>query len=181
LSQDPIGLEASNPNIYAYVHDPNTWTDPLGLDGILTISSDSPKGDPIGHAFISVTENGKTTHIGQWPNPGFAKSDIGRILVSDMGGALDFDDVSHLQSKDLVSKSFNLDGDQMKSLKQYIKDFDSLNSASNGYNLRSRQCASFAYGAAKAAGIKSLRILGWVTPSSLSKKIKKLNAKSTTH
>ncbi len=32
ISQDPIGLAGSNPNLYAYVHDSNTWIDPFGLD-----------------------------------------------------------------------------------------------------------------------------------------------------
>ena len=31
ISQDPIGLEGGNPTLYAYVHDPNAWVDPLGL------------------------------------------------------------------------------------------------------------------------------------------------------
>ena len=32
ISQDPIGLEGNNPTLYGYVHDPNSWNDPLGLD-----------------------------------------------------------------------------------------------------------------------------------------------------
>ena len=32
ISQDPIGLAGSNPNIYACVRDTNGWIDPLGLD-----------------------------------------------------------------------------------------------------------------------------------------------------
>lgn len=32
LSQDPIRLAGNNPTLYAYVHDPNTWLDPFGLD-----------------------------------------------------------------------------------------------------------------------------------------------------
>ena len=31
ISQDPIGLAGNNPTLYAYVHDPNSWIDPLGL------------------------------------------------------------------------------------------------------------------------------------------------------
>lgn len=179
ISQDPIRLKSGEPNLYAYVRDTNLWTDAFGLSGILTIFSDSPKGDPIGHAFISVTENGKTTHIGQWPNPGFAKGDIGRILVSDMGGALDLDDTSHLKSSDLVSRSYDLNDDQMKDLKKFMKDFDAKNTGAKGYNLRNRQCASFAYGAARAAGIEDIKMpwYKWVTPNSLAKKIKSLNAK----
>lgn len=44
LSQDPIGLAGNNPNLYAYVHDLNTWVDPFGLSGI-TIA-DLLKNDP---------------------------------------------------------------------------------------------------------------------------------------
>lgn len=32
LSQDPIGIEGSNPNLYAYVRDCNSWIDIFGLD-----------------------------------------------------------------------------------------------------------------------------------------------------
>jgi RHS repeat-associated protein len=32
ISQDPIGLAGNNPTLYAYVHDPNSWIDPFGLD-----------------------------------------------------------------------------------------------------------------------------------------------------
>ena len=32
ISQDPIGVEGDNPTLYGYVHDPNSWNDPLGLD-----------------------------------------------------------------------------------------------------------------------------------------------------
>ncbi|WP_159289946.1 RHS repeat domain-containing protein [Tenacibaculum maritimum] len=33
ISQDPIGLLGNNPNLYAYVHDVNSWVDPFGLAG----------------------------------------------------------------------------------------------------------------------------------------------------
>ncbi|OEK08202.1 hypothetical protein A8C32_01690 [Flavivirga aquatica] len=33
ISQDPIGLAGGMPNMYAYVHDSNSWIDPLGLTG----------------------------------------------------------------------------------------------------------------------------------------------------
>ncbi|WP_236545628.1 RHS repeat domain-containing protein, partial [Tenacibaculum maritimum] len=176
ISKDPIGLAGDMPNMYSYVSDSNTWIDPFGLEGILEIFSDSPKGDPIGHAFIGVTEKGKTTYIGQWPDPGFTGKDLPSIMVSDMGGALNYNDVSHLNSSDLVSYSHNLNDIQMDSLKKFIEDFDAKNGDGKGYNLRSRQCASFAYGAANSAGIKKLKMpwYKWVTPSSLSNKIKSL-------
>ena len=34
ISQDPIGLAGSNPTLYGYVRDTNSWVDPLGLNGI---------------------------------------------------------------------------------------------------------------------------------------------------
>ncbi|WP_262885492.1 RHS repeat-associated core domain-containing protein [Tenacibaculum maritimum] len=33
ISKDPIGLLGNNPNLYAYVHDVNSWVDPFGLAG----------------------------------------------------------------------------------------------------------------------------------------------------
>ncbi|MFW0739798.1 DUF6531 domain-containing protein [Flavobacterium sp. T12S277] len=176
LSQDPIGLLGNNPNFYAYVHDTNKMVDPFGLSaGILTIYSHSPQGDLIGHAFIGVTDaSGTTKYIGQWPDPGFAKNDIGRILVSDMPGALDKDDTRYLNDPDTVSKSYNLTAEQLDSVNKYIDEFDAKNVDGKGYNLRNRQCASFAYGAAQAAKIRELKMRGWVTPSSLSKRLKVL-------
>jgi len=44
LSQDPIGLAGNNPNFYAYVHDPNSWIDPFGLDIIRLRHYTSSKG-----------------------------------------------------------------------------------------------------------------------------------------
>ena len=32
ISQDPIGLAGGNPTLYGYVHNPNWWIDPLGLN-----------------------------------------------------------------------------------------------------------------------------------------------------
>ncbi len=41
ISQDPIGLFSGEPNFYAYVHNINTWIDPLGLNKFL---NRPPKG-----------------------------------------------------------------------------------------------------------------------------------------
>lgn len=35
ISQDPIRLAGNNPTLYAYVHDPNMWLDPFGLDELV--------------------------------------------------------------------------------------------------------------------------------------------------
>jgi hypothetical protein len=115
--------------------------------------------------------------MGQWPGgDGFGKGDIGNILVSDMSGTLVSPDTSHLKSPYLVSRNFDLDDNQMVNLKKFIADFDALNTSTSGYNLRSRQCASFAYGASQAAGIKKMKMpwYKWITPASLAKKIKSL-------
>lgn len=182
ISKDPLSV-IGGLNVYSYVSDTNIEVDLLGLSGQFTIYSDSPKGDPIGHAFISITENGTTEYIGQWPDPGFSgKKDILKITFSDMQGALDYDDVSHLNSPDLVSKTYDIDDARMVDLRKYIDEFASKNGSGNGYNLRNRQCASFAYGAAQSAGIDELKIpwnkkniLFGVTPSNLADKIKSLN------
>ena len=42
ISQDPIGLEGGG-NLYAYVHDPNNWVDPLGLNSNLECSPSKNK------------------------------------------------------------------------------------------------------------------------------------------
>jgi RHS repeat-associated protein len=183
ISQYPIGLAGNNPTLYGYVNNPAIWIDILGLSGQLTIYSDSPEGDPIGHAFISITENGKTEYIGQWPDPGFnGKGDIAKITFSDMQGALDFDDRSHLNSPDLVQRTYDIDDAQMANLRRYMDDFNANNGNGKGYNLRNRQCASFAYGASQAAGIDEMKIpwykknlLFGVTPHNLAPKINSLN------
>lgn len=97
-----------------------------------------------------------------------------------MGGALNHNDISHLNSPDLVSRKYDLNDNQMKNLKSFVQDFDAKNTSSKGYNLRNRQCASFAYGAARAAGINDIKMpwYKWVTPRSLANKIKSLNVKA---
>ncbi len=43
ISQDPIGLEGGNPNLYGYVEDTNTWIDPAGLSGITHLHHTIPR------------------------------------------------------------------------------------------------------------------------------------------
>lgn len=88
---------------------------------------------------------------------------------------MDFNDTSHLESSYLVSRSYNLTDEQMVKVKNYINDFNSKNTETSGYNLRNRQCASFAYGTSQAAGIEEMKMSGWVTPVSLARKIRRLN------
>ena len=175
INQDPIGLLGGK-NLYRFAPNTQSWTDVLGLEGKLTIFSDP--SDFVGHAFIGLEENGKTQYIGQWPGgDGFRykSKDIVSILMSDMEGAMNFNDTSHLGSPHLVSRSYNLTDEQMLKVKNYINDFNSKNTETSGYNLRNRQCASFAYGTSQAAGIEEMKMSGWVTPASLAKKIRKLN------
>ncbi|MFD2909219.1 RHS repeat-associated core domain-containing protein [Flavobacterium ardleyense] len=40
ISQDPIGLISGEPNLYAYVQDPNGWVDVFGLEGITSTVGD---------------------------------------------------------------------------------------------------------------------------------------------
>ena len=175
INQDPIGLLGGE-NLYQFAPNIQSWTDVLGLEGKLTIFSDP--SDFVGHAFIGLEENGRTQYIGQWPDgDGFRykSKDIASILMSDMGGAMDFNDISHLGSSHLVSGSYNLTDEQMVKVKNYINDFNSKNTETSGYNLRNRQCASFAYGTSQAAGIEEMKMSGWVTPASLARKIRRLN------
>ena len=175
VNQDPIRLLGGK-NFYQFAPNAQNWIDVLGLKGRLTIFSDP--NDFVGHAFIGLEQNGKTQYIGQWPGGNgfnYNSKDISSILISDMGGIMDFDDTSHLQSPHLVSRSYDLTDEQMSKVRKYIDDFNRKNTDTSGYNLRNRQCASFAYGASQAADIKEMKILGWVTPASLAKKIKKLN------
>ena len=175
VNQDPIGLLGGS-NLYRFAPNIQSWTDVLGLEGKLTIFSDP--SDFVGHAFIGLEENGKTQYIGQWPDgDGFRykSKDIASILMSDMGGAMDFNDISHLGSSHLVSRSYNLTDEQMVKVKNYINDFNSKNTETSGYNLRNRQCASFAYETSQAAGIEEMKMSGWVTPASLARKIRRLN------
>ncbi|MGN6951423.1 RHS repeat-associated core domain-containing protein, partial [Neisseria sp. P0014.S002] len=177
MNQDPIGLLGGD-NLYLFAPNMQTWIDSLGLSGKLTIYSDTH--DFVGHAFIGLEKNGRTQYIGQWPGgEGFRynSKDITSILVSDMGGTMSFNDTRYLDSKYLVSRSYDLNDDQMKKVESYIRDFNNKNTETSGYNLRNRQCASFAYGASQAADIKEMKMSGWVTPASLAKKINKLNGK----
>ena len=177
VNQDPIGLLGGD-NLYLFAPNMQTWVDSLGLSGKLTIYSDTH--DFVGHAFIGLEKNGRTQYIGQWPGgEGFRynSKDITSILVSDMGGTMSFNDTRYLDSKYLVSRSYDLNDDQVKKVESYIRDFNNKNTETSGYNLRNRQCASFAYGASQAADIKEMKMSGWVTPASLAKKINKLNGK----
>lgn len=58
LSQDPIRLAGNNPTLYAYVHDPNTWLDPLGLDELYALVATKDGWYPI-------MKYGKKAPIGQ--------------------------------------------------------------------------------------------------------------------
>lgn len=62
ISQDPIRLDADLMNLYAYVFDPNTWIDPLGLDII----------DDAWEVVQSHINNSGTTVLGHFPRTGEA-------------------------------------------------------------------------------------------------------------
>jgi RHS repeat-associated protein len=78
--QDPLGFAAGGPNLYGYVGNgaPNSC-DPLGLFGepegdvytlgiYTNVNSKDNQGWADGHAFISITVNGRTTTYGLWPD-----------------------------------------------------------------------------------------------------------------
>ena len=88
------------------------------------------------------------------PRDGFNYHKIPKIRIADIPGELSYNHIKYLNSSNLHSVSYDIDGTQMYNLKQYIKEFKAGNTSINGYNLRDRQCASFAYGATQAADIK---------------------------
>ncbi|MDB0613889.1 RHS domain-containing protein [Tenacibaculum maritimum] len=75
ISKDPIGLLGNNPNLYAYVHDVNSFIDPLGLKELyaLLAKKDSwypvmewGKKEPVGEMFL---KEGELWKIGETKNP----------------------------------------------------------------------------------------------------------------
>ena len=84
ISQDPIGLQGSNPNFYAYTKDNNSWIDPYGLD--CGKVPDGPDGvesalshlnlnrtdKPDGKVIFDFTHNGRDYKIEYHPDHGGA-------------------------------------------------------------------------------------------------------------
>lgn len=99
----------------------------FGLDSILTIFADSPPGDPIGHAFIGITENGATEYIGQWPKGGFTGDQLKEVATTGLPGTLDYNDTSHLGASSTVSRNYDLTDHQTTDLRKYIKEYDASN------------------------------------------------------
>lgn len=61
ISQDPIRLLSGEDNLYAYVHDPNSWVDELGLDCTKAVSQlPKLKGKSISHIQKILRKNGFT-------------------------------------------------------------------------------------------------------------------------
>ncbi len=80
ISQDPIGLEGNNPNLYAYVSDSNSWIDPFGLDPFgpnqdvyaLFNKADVVNGVPVEGAkpyYVGISQN-SDVRLGQHTNSG---------------------------------------------------------------------------------------------------------------
>ncbi|SUB88694.1 Uncharacterized conserved protein [Porphyromonas macacae] len=58
ISQDPIGLAGGNPTLYGYVHDSNSWIDPLGLSELVDLVNEA-------HSLLDPrAQRSKTTAIG---------------------------------------------------------------------------------------------------------------------
>jgi RHS repeat-associated protein len=86
ISRDPLGLDGGSAALYAYVHDPLAWADPLGLARTRGCGTDAPDGllagwksrKRFGHAFLRHGQGakisrslmdrarGKGTPQGQW-------------------------------------------------------------------------------------------------------------------
>ena len=57
ISQDPIGIAGSNPNLYAYVQDPNVWLDVFGLDCWSTARKKFWKNEAINNPHLYSSNN----------------------------------------------------------------------------------------------------------------------------
>ena len=78
--------------------------------------------------------------------------------------------------KGTVFRSYKIDDEQCNDLSSYISDFSEKNSGTpKGYNLINKQCAFFAYGCVKSAGVNDIVKPWdiWVTPKKLHKRISK--------
>lgn len=78
------------------------------------------------------------------PRDGFNYNKIPKIRIADIPGELSYNHIQYLNSPDLHSVFYEIDGIQLFNLKQYIKEFKASNASTKGYNLRDKQCASFA-------------------------------------
>ena len=78
------------------------------------------------------------------PRDGFNYNKIPKIRIADIPRELSYNHIQYLNSPDLHSVSYEIDGIQLFNLKQYIKEFKASNASTKGYNLRDKQCASFA-------------------------------------
>ncbi|PXZ06281.1 hypothetical protein DKK70_09835 [Gilliamella apicola] len=88
------------------------------------------------------------------PRDCFNYNKIPKIRIADIPRELSYNHIKYLNSSNLHSVFYDIDGTQMYNLKQYIKEFKAGSTSINGYNLRDRQCASFAYVATQEADIK---------------------------
>ncbi|WP_159248513.1 RHS repeat-associated core domain-containing protein [Tenacibaculum maritimum] len=94
ISKDPIGLEGGMPNMYAYVHNSNSWVDPLGLTGFEpTVDLGiAPKGTKLYHYTNKVGMEGIMNSGEIWPsikalNPKDARLGNGHYLSDIVPGA----------------------------------------------------------------------------------------------
>ncbi|MFD2909204.1 hypothetical protein ACFSX9_10735 [Flavobacterium ardleyense] len=65
MSQDPIGLISGEPNLYAYVHDPNGWLDVFGLAKTYDSNSNRWRDTETGRYSKKPTDPGEMVHNGQ--------------------------------------------------------------------------------------------------------------------
>ncbi|WP_371875254.1 RHS repeat-associated core domain-containing protein [Tenacibaculum sp. XPcli2-G] len=88
ISQDPIGLAGNNPNIYAYVHDSNTWVDPYGLDplgtGGFSVYALYDKGSATPY-YIGITKQNVQVRMDQHMDTGrYGNNTIHKVLHEDL-------------------------------------------------------------------------------------------------
>lgn len=105
LSQDPIGLEGSNPNFYAYVKDVNSWIDVFGLSSAYEVDTYNKlkagdiKGDKLGNHHTPQKALAKTQVSGYSQTK--LAGDAPAIRLPDAEHA----EITRAQSKNKVARS----------------------------------------------------------------------------
>jgi len=172
LSEDPIGFDGGDANLYRYVgNSPTLFLDPFGLEKILGIHSNAKTDGKFtsGHAWLSVydTDTGQKCTYGLWP-------DSHRRTV-DNGKGSDVRKDMELQDRGRFSRHKKLTAEQEKALAKYIKQKDAWSYTNT--------CAAWAsQGFYKVTGedVDPDDNLGFETPRELSKSIKALEDKDPT-
>jgi uncharacterized protein RhaS with RHS repeats len=160
LSEDPLGFEAGDPNLYAYVgNSPVLFIDPLGL--YVTVTLYQGQGvNPFGHVGIAINSSATV---------GFYGDDSLATAIGDPVSGHVASDLGHE-----VVETIRLDTTPEQ--ERIINEFIVQRWANPGtYTLGGRNCAAFVADALKAAGLQTN---GSVFPAGLMRDIKQRYGKS---